>query len=758
MCQMTPQEEMEGDQCASDDNRRKHCVEVIHPHADWSRQCVVSEGAMYFGQNINNEMNTRDDIFCKTVSGSFSHTTTDTVSSDSEDVCKSKRPRLTVDNNVNTDKPCEKTNETHQFNIIDEVMEDEKIDAEEECASDDSLEDSELHELLEKGITKDSIAQMSEPIEREKVVLVERGHDPFDILPEGWIILTHNSGMPLYLHRHSRVCTLAQPYFLGSGSARKHDIPISAIPCLKYRRELEKEKKCCKGVKVTSLNVHNNDNLSSQDKHCCSVNGNFSEPKECIAANPMLDSKLGGLPDEANILQEGNISNPSNAHTSSSSGVCLTESGVENKSVNSTPEHIFYSPSDSLTVSSCTKNNVRYTASEAYNEKHADIFCGFPESNSVPHSNFLPSSNNGIASCQIYSSPSFPAVTIKSIDEVKKETSIDYLQLRDYCISLFEFKTVIVQRYKTWRERRKHTFARKQSRPELPPNTKLITCSLPVSLNSVNVNQKSKGKEFFLNPSGKSSVCILHEYVQHTMKVQPVYMFRELEKSALPYSATVVINNMEYGRGCANSKKQAKSEAAKKTLKILIPEIKSMTDEQLHKCTDDLSFFDDISIEDPRINELGNKVGQPSPYQILRECLNRNYGMGDTDCVLNMKPLKHQNCEFTITVGKHTATVIAKSKRIGKQQAAQAILQKLHPHVPSWGSLLRLYATPGQYENARMQQERNIASQHHSNQKILHRLRCEMIQLSVQRKSTRSHGLMMVNSEELPNKISTVDL
>ena len=35
----------------------------------------------------------------------------------------------------------------------------------------------------------------------------------------------------------------------------------------------------------------------------------------------------------------------------------------------------------------------------------------------------------------------------------------------------------------------------------------------------------------------------------------------------------------------------------------------------------------------------------------------RNYGMGDTDCLLDMKPLKHQNCEFTITVGKHKATV-----------------------------------------------------------------------------------------------------
>lgn len=55
--------------------------------------------------------------------------------------------------------------------------------------------------------------------------------------------------------------------------------------------------------------------------------------------------------------------------------------------------------------------------------------------------------------------------------------------------------------------------------------------------------------------------------------------------------------------------------------------------------------------------------------------------------------LKHQKNEFTMTVGKHTATVICKNKRDGKQRASQAILQALHPHITSWGSLLRLYGS-----------------------------------------------------------------
>jgi microprocessor complex subunit DGCR8 len=40
------------------------------------------------------------------------------------------------------------------------------------------------------------------------------------MLPEGWVQVTHASGMPLYLNRQARVCTLSRPYFIGQSSAR----------------------------------------------------------------------------------------------------------------------------------------------------------------------------------------------------------------------------------------------------------------------------------------------------------------------------------------------------------------------------------------------------------------------------------------------------------------------------------------------------------------------------------------------------------
>jgi hypothetical protein len=74
-----------------------------------------------------------------------------------------------------------------------------------------------------------------------KFSLLEKGHNEFEFLPPGWIKLNHNSGMPLYLHQASRVCTWSQPYYIGPGSVRRHEVPISSIPCLKYLRELERE-------------------------------------------------------------------------------------------------------------------------------------------------------------------------------------------------------------------------------------------------------------------------------------------------------------------------------------------------------------------------------------------------------------------------------------------------------------------------------------------------------------------------------------
>ncbi|KAI4477837.1 PREDICTED: microprocessor complex subunit DGCR8 isoform X1 [Polistes canadensis] len=526
-----------------------------------------------------------------------------------------------------------------QFDVLDDLERHpdqncSDMDSDTNESMDSEVPDEEIEAMLEEGLPEEFKGKRKDKKdsmpyeEKEKLVLDEIGHNHFDVLPEGWVQVTHNSGMPLYLHKQSRVCTLAKPYFLGPGSVRKHEVPVSAIPCLQYRRALHEEEE---------------EKKKEKDR----------EP---------------------------------------SAEVC-----------------------------------------------------------------------------------SLPSAKIETIQENRAAHSLDSEQLRNYCQSLFRFKAIKVMRFQSWSARRKFTKNKKHrkqlERPTLPDGTKLITfpvTSSGMTGNSGNITGEDSGaqrpsKHWIMNPSGKSYVCILHEYVQHALKKQPTYKFKELENAATPYSAVVCINDMEYGSGFGSSKKQAKANAARKTLEILIPQMRdkisgengdngsgnsSRTIKASRGNSDaDLSFFDEITITDPRVAEFCAKTTEPSPHAILITCLQRNYGLGDMHINYSVNTLKHQRNEFTMRVGKHEATVVCRNKKDGKQRAAQAILKLMHPHIQSWGSLLRLYGSRSVKsfkEKKQLEQEITLlqgkAAVNQPNHAILGKLRHEMRKIAEQHKAIQPIG------------------
>nr|CAD7199040.1 unnamed protein product [Timema douglasi] len=588
-----------------------------------------------------------------------------------------------------------------EFDVLDEFErnddDNENYDRESDSLSDLSYDsdipDDEVEAMLEEGLPEEFKFKGSKrkrgvdlnedgkptPCEsKKKTVLEEIGHNHFDVLPEGWVQVTHNSGMPIFLHKHLRVVTWTKPYFLGPGSARKHEAPLSAIPCLQYRRAL-------------------------QEKEA------LEEKKPISATETALNGAAEkGAPDCAN-------------------------------------------------------------------------------------------------------SPVLPSARIETAQENQAQQSLDANSVQEYCRRLFRFKDIEVLRFRSWSDRRRFTKQKKQqrqlNRPTLPEGTKLI--KFPIQFSAVELNTTSvltnytteaensgvpntprTKREWIMNPNGKSFVCILHEYVQHALKKQPYYVFKELDNAATPYSATVMISDMQYGVGYGTSKKQAKSDAAKATLEILNPRdegqdpggqedrIQSGWSIFRHRslvhwggrfhivafrlvplkegkmsylvlaieCTSSSSsssssstgqFFDEIKIEDPRVFELCSKTTEPSPYAILLTCLQRNFGLGEMDIKYEVNTLRHQKNEFTMSVGAHTAKVICKNKREGKQRTSQAILQALHPHITSWGSLLRMYGNRSvksvkdkKHEEQEITLLQSKASINQPNWAILDKLRQEMGKLS----------------------------
>ncbi|TDG48444.1 hypothetical protein AWZ03_005189 [Drosophila navojoa] len=579
-----------------------------------------------------------------------------------------------------------------QFQVLDEVgTASDDDDSDDNCdkqrGDDDDGEgdeydssdfnDEEIENLLDEKLP-DDLRESKRPKyeQRFKTVLEEKRHNHFEVLPEGWVQVTHNSGMPLFLHRKTRVCSASRPYFLGTGSARKHAVPLGAIPCLNYQRALDEE----------------------------------AEAKRAASAD--------------------NTAQPSAENSNESpTGVCPVAHG-----------------------NAGTEQTMEVDDKEKKDETVAE-----PKTDQAA---------NASAALQAL----IPAAKIVTVNENTQKESVTPEELNKYCQKLFRFKEIRVLRFRSWNARRKFTKNRKHikniQRPTLPDGTKLIKFPILAASGPEGSTNTRGRKEWIMNPNGKSFVCILHEYVQHALKTQPTYEFKELQNAATPYSATVSVNNLKYGTGYGTSKKQAKSEAARETLEILIPDVKDKITGNnkdsktgtAKKPQSDLSVFDDIRIEDPRVTEFCNKTTEPSPNAILLTCLQRNYG-SDVQITQEINRTANNKNEFTMTVGKHTAKVVCKNKREGKQLASQAILQILHPHIQTWGSLLRLYGNNSikTFKEKKLEEQeitvlQSKAAVNQPNYAILDKLKSEMLKLSAKHEGVQTKGTFVPPSDvDLPS-------
>ncbi|KAJ8711515.1 hypothetical protein PYW07_008757 [Mythimna separata] len=728
-----------------------------------AKKLRLNNGETAFGSTISNggfsnSPATRYDATCDSVlNGEASHSPTiDNDIDNGDDKYGSE------DSYGNFVRP-EELERLKEFKVLDEVKSNDEDSNDEDSDSSDGLAEDEIEKMLEedlpdgfKGVPKQKEKAY---ITRQKIVLEEKGVNHFEVLPLDWIMVRHISGMPIYMHRASRVCTLSKPYFLGMGNTRRHEIPISAIPCFAYRRALEEEnkqkeidKRIAEQIRSgnwvhSDMKSENNDNSQDSCEVTCVTSDSNSE--QLAVKEEVNGNKESRCPFVNGERAEETVVNGHEEPNGDINGDAVEES--EGKLSNGTEE-----AKSEETVSTNDNDDMKVEVKQCNGDGEIPV-------NHQPV--VLP---GGIV---------MPPPRVETINTSWKTQHLTAEQINEYCRRLFKFKTVNIMHFKRWADRRKYTKARKTLQyPTLPEGTKLITIpAQPANAGDENAAGKTNKRDWVMNMNGRSYLSVFHEYVRRALQKQPVYEFRQLENASTPYQATVFIGGMQYGVGHGSSKRQAKSAAARNSIHILIPEMKDELDAHAphhapagDNSEPDFTFFDFVGIEDPRITEFCAATCEPSPHAILRTCLLRNFGAGDRHIHTEMKKLEYQKIELTMKVGKHTATVVSKNKKTAKQRASQAILQALHPHVRSWGSLLRLYGSRSvksckekKLEEQQITLLQDQARHNEPNYAVLDKLRNEMRKLREMDDAVVPIGTLLVH-EDLPthsgSNLNNVDL
>jgi len=470
------------------------------------------------------------------------------------------------------------TIESEHENEFYENSDDEEEDGEYEC---DDEEENLIDQMLEKPIDMLDEKEQCNFYTYDKIQIKHmywRGCQD-TILPEGWVQVTHACGMPLYLNRQTRVCTLSRPYYISEASARKHDIPISAIPCMAYRRRKEAVEK--------QIKEHN-------------------------------QAKCKPAPDESG-------------------------------------------------------NQTEMTVTEQVSLK-----CPFGGAGGAnPQDEFQ--MNKKVV------------VSIQTNDEKLKESILAPEQVHEYCKKLFDFDVIKVKKFKTWGDRKKFVKRAKQkSTSKFPENAKMLKIQTKT--------QKGLNKELNINMTNKTALSILYEYASQVHKSNPRFEIQEKENPKDPFHAVCYINDKCCGKGSGNSKKTAKNNAAEAALAVLIPDYKGEASDSQKNSDDTTTFFDDFPVEHSHIYMHSQKLGSPLPYDVLLTCLKYNFAVNMARnqkqfIEEEIKPIKYRNCLYRMKLAQYEVEVNCTKKKEGRQLAAQKILQQMHPHINTWGSLLRLYGS-----------------------------------------------------------------
>ncbi|CAF3319949.1 unnamed protein product [Rotaria socialis] len=568
-------------------------------------------------------------------------------------------------------------------------------------------------------------------------------------LPDGWCEVFHTSGFPIYFHKQTRVVTLSRPYFLGSVSVRHHLIPVASIPCL-YLKQLQEEQ------------TGSEESSTANDESKCP----FKNEQQENSSNSVSDRKRKRSEED---VEEGEISSPR-----ASTGANLEESSPSEQttveSTNNIPPDTIVKRSTKpqpLPVSLQILSNSTLDDTLRYRTLTSDEFRSYCQRRLA----FEP------GEFKFFPSLSDKWKYIRQAQMKRREmnipanTQVLELQPLSSSSSTTNDQSVIVAT---------------TIKPAKPPVKPLIKSA------SESSNLNNKKVTIDLYPS-KSPIALLQEYALKRLQLSVRYDWFTTDVSNSPFGCRVLVGNNIYGTGIGRNKRTAKLNATEESLVILVPQYKKLQEQQQQQqqqqqainrdiliadgsmdeegCIDDeeppssvhnnnhnnnnnnnnnntnnnndsneqepvtSTLLDEYGISDANVYDVCVSLGKPTPYQMLEKSLTYNV-LSRSECdikeIMTKKPMF---THITLEIGnEHREEAQAKDKAHAKNLAAQKLLKKLHPHLHTYGSLIRLYEKNADtYKRVRVDDELadivRCAKKNEPNHALLAKLREEMLKL-----------------------------
>ena len=638
----------------------------------------------------------------------------------------------------------------------------------------DDLEDS-MDETVGEKSTDPSQTQPSSEQPRINLRWTIKGYSQDKhnhTLPDGWCEVFHTSGYPLYFHKQTRVVTLSRPYFLGSVSVRHHLIPVAAIPCL-YMKKLQEQD----AAEESSSSVNECPFKMTNEEPSCNrkrkrseedvEEGEISSPHPAITENseeistpvtsetpPTRPAKPQQLPVSLQILSNSTLDDPLRYSTLSSDELrdyCQRQFAFEKREFKFFP---------SLSAKWKYIRQVQVKRREMNTPPDAQIIELQP----------LTSSDQSVV----------VSASLKTIDTppqpLPKASESNNLNNKKVTIDLYPSKSPIALLQEYALKRLKATVRYDWFTTDVSNSP--FGCRVLVGDIVYGTGIGRNKRTAKLNATEESLLILLPQY----KKLQ-----EQQQQQQQPQSQPPPPPPQQQPQQTVNKEPVAEEEGCIDDDDETSPIVNNNNNNHDYHDQEQVNstLLDEYSISDANIYDVCVTLGKPTPYQMLEKSITYNaLTRGESNIKLTMTK-KPMFTHITLEIGsEHREEAQAKdkahAKNLGKTDfsfslqnspiihflilAAQKLLKKLHPHLHTYGSLIRLYEKNADtYKRVRVDDELadivRGAKKNEPNHALLAKLREEMLKLKNQKTSSSFNQYAMhiidVNDELLGRSSSS---